>query len=226
MGLLGDIMGGAGKLMGGPLGWTIAGLDVAKGVYDGVEANQTRQRNKGYINDAYRTASARMEQQQRYGAQGNAEALNARGLVSGSLSPIKAAMVNGSGTGATDLAGQSQGELLREYALDKHSLDSAHTQALNDNNATAMNGEIGGIAEGIGGIASGVQAGQEAGAIKNMNKTPIRSALLSGSSFDGVHPVDPLGDASSSWHMGAPGLSMPNGTSVGDGMSNSSFNVG
>lgn len=213
----------------------MAALGVGKSIYGAIEANQVKQRNKGYINDAYRTASARMSQQQATGSEENLESLNARGMVSGGVRPIHAAMVNGT-SNATDLAGQSQANLEREYGLDRHALDAAHTQALNENKADALNAQIGAISSGIGSVASAYGSGQEmaalnaaggsgassaAGTAASANQSPIASAMLSGSAFEGIHPVDPLGDPTSAWHM--PGST---GTTIGDGQANYGFNTG
>lgn len=232
------------------MSWIAAAMTataVGGAVWKGVQANQTSQRNKGYINDAYRTAQARMQTQQAQGTEANQESLNQRGLL-GAVGPIRAAITSGVGAGttpgATDLAGASQSNLAGEYALDRKSLDAQHTQDLNENKAARDNAEIGAGIQGIQGIASGVSAAQgvpspgagsaDVSGIANQPlpgvaspipsaspmMSPIRSALLTGGSAFGVHPTDPLNDAMSSMHT-------PHGFTIdGTGMSNSSFNSG
>lgn len=80
----------------------IAASIIAGGVRAGIgaiSANQTKQRNKGFINANYRVAKQRLDREQGTARQGIAESLNARGLAQGgdvSASPIHAAMVQDS----------------------------------------------------------------------------------------------------------------------------------
>lgn len=182
-------------------------------------------RRKSYIEDAYQIAQQRMGAQQSEGTQSNLEALNARGLAGGGTitSPIAAAMANGQTPGATDLASASRSRLAGEYKLDRKALNSAHTQALDENKADTLNSYINFGKEAIGTAASfaGIPGLGNAGGAASAApaQTPIAAAMLSGSAWEGVNPVDPLGEPSSSWHV-PQGLTLP-----ANGLRNSDFNT-
>lgn len=200
----------------------LGALSIGKGIYGAIQANQQKQRNKGYINDAYRSGVQRMETRQGDVRQSTSESLNARGLLGGGVSPIHKLMAGGSTVDATDLGSQRMATNESEFGLERHDLDAQHERDLNENKAAAVNAQIGSIAGGIQGAISAYSTGQDMKAMNtpaaSVTNTPIHSQLLSGSAFDNVHPVDPLGDPSSSWHIPR--------TINGAGMTNSDFNTG
>lgn len=183
-------------------------------------------RNKDYLNDAYATAKQRMKTAQSQGTESNLESLNARGLLGSGVGPIRAAMLNGTTPGATDLASASRSRLAGEYGLDRHSLDQEHERDLQQNKADTTNAYIGygtqAVGQAVGAMTGGIgmDAANTVGATMpsaSPSMTPIRSAMLSGGSWQGIHPNDPLGESTSAWHT-------PHITIDGGGMSNSSFN--
>lgn len=208
----------------------MAALSAGKAIYGAVNSNQEKQRNKGYINDAYRTASARMTDQQAEGTQGNLEALNARGL-GGPARPIQAAMTNGRSS-ATTIGEQSQANLKREFALDRHSLDAQHERDLNENKASALNAQIGAIAGGLQGMGSAYMGGKDLAAAQAVGAAPgaapsaaaasmAPSQRLSGGPIQGAFGIDPMYP----WGIGAP-KSGGGGTTIGEGQPNYSFTTG
>jgi hypothetical protein len=226
-----------------PLLAIAAGAKAAGAIYGAINSNQTKQRNKGYLSAAYRSGVQRQETLQQDTRQATSESLNARGLLSGGVSPIHAAMAPAGGRkevgtsgvlealapqteGATDLAGGVQVRNEREFGIERNDLDNQYKRDINENNAAGLNGELGSIAGGIEGVAGAVSAAQGLSAANaaatgaSGTRTPIASALLSGSAYGGIHATDPLGDPSSAWHVPR------GGTVVGMGQSNAEFNTG
>ncbi len=215
----------------------MAALKVGSSIYNAVEANQVKQRNKGYINDAYRSAQAQQRIQEGDVRQGEEESLAARGLLSpdvagGASSRIAAAMgAPGTVAASGSLGGRDMAETDAQLGLQRHALDAAHTQALNENNATALNSEIGAAESGIGGIAQGIQAAQEMGSAKpapapTPTPTPAPDVSAIGSAmgatsthWGGVDAVDPLGAAGSNWNTNKRTVS------GGFGVSNADFHL-
>ncbi len=219
----------------------IGALKVGGAIYGAVDANQQKQRTMGYLSEAYGSGVQRMNTRQNVVREDTAESLARRGLLNGGYSPIHRAMAGEIGTSGVqervaigkdqqpvtnDLAGATTLRNEREFDIERHDLDAAYTRDINENRANAINAQIGAIAKGVEGVASAYGTAQDMKAMDamkasgNTGKSPIASALLSGSSYDGVHPVDPLNDPNSAWHMGTPGRTLN-----GAGLTNSDFNT-
>lgn len=246
------------------MAWVSVAIGAGTAVAKAIGANQTKQRNKGYINDAYRRQSQQLDITQAGAREDSAESLNARGLAQGgsvTASPIHAAMIDGlmRATGAPNtIGGQVQSNAGVQMALERTDLDTQHSRALKANKVGYTNALIDAGVSGIGagenvhsamsdyaaarpstGPGSGDAAtGAAADAISSglsplpgpsytpaaapaVDRSAVHSALLSATSFDGVHPNNPLGDETSSWYTGAkaPKLADPS-------QSNASFTVG
>ena len=187
----------------------LAALGVAKGVAGGIQANQTRQRSKGLINEAYATGQTRMAGAQRDERQGLAESLGARGLSQGGMvtaDPVRPNVATGRRTavpndgtgplwlgGATNLGQQDTLTQRGEQALESTQMRQQRDQALAGVNANATATMVGSAAGGVAGAFQGYQAG------KNYEATRAKS-LASTSAF-GVDPVNPLGGPGSAWNQ-------------------------
>jgi hypothetical protein len=197
----------------------IAGSAIIGGVAKGVQGNQDKQRNKGFIDANYRLASDRLNTQQRGVRQDTAESLAARGL-----SPVAGAMMSGS-TPHT-LGAQQTADTEHELGLERQDLNNQHDQALKTNQAQYDNTLLG---AGVGAVTGTMQA---YGAHQDMNamnppttgNSPVGSAMLSGGptfdrNMDAV--IDPVGHPSSPWFSGNQKT-----LNAGAGTSNADFNVG
>jgi hypothetical protein len=80
------------------LGLILGALAVGNAIYKGISGNQTKQRNKGYIEGNYQMAKQSLQKRQSDIRQSTNEQLAARGLAQGGLSPIARAMAANSGT--------------------------------------------------------------------------------------------------------------------------------
>lgn len=156
----------------------LGALAVGRGIYGAIEANQQKQRNKGYINDAYRSAQARQTLHEGDVRQGEMESLASRGIMStadvpSTQSRIAAAMNPQSAkiSGATSLAGRDLLESDQGLALERHDLDAAHTQALNENKADALNAEIASLGQGAQGVVSAAGAAGDLSAMQKLGAT-------------------------------------------------------
>lgn len=207
-----------------------------------IQANQQKQRTKGFVNANYRLAKDRLDRSQGAARQGIAESLNERGLAQGggvSASPIHAAMVEkghertqmtaqGAGAVASTIGEAETRDANEEMALEQTDLTQQRDQALTQNKADYNNALLN---SGVAGVQTGMSvygAGKDLGAMNaakgtataSMDRSKIHSMMLSGSAYDGVHPNDPLGDPTSAWST------QPRGSKLADPMqSNGSFNV-
>lgn len=226
------------------MSWVVAAVSVgaARGIYGAVSANQTKQKNKGYISAAYRSANQKLGVQQQDVTQSNAESLVARGLGGGGGggSAVRAAMVNGipvsQGPAPTDLAGQSRTDLGKAFVSEQSDLDNSASRAQNENKAAGINAEIGSIGQGIDTAESVYGAGKTLGAGKTgagvAPSVAPSSPSMTGiddpaNSWGGIHVVDPLGAPGSSWNSSATRTAYQGGAPViGAGQPNFSFNTG
>lgn len=248
------------------MAWVSVAIGAGTAVARAIGANQTKQRNKGYINDAYRRQSQQLDITQAGAREDSAESLNARGLAQGgsvTASPIHAAMIDGlmRATGAPNtIGGQVQSNAGVQMGLERTDLDTQHSRALTANKVGYTNALID---AGVSGIGAGenvhsamsdyaaahpstgtspvdAATGAKADAISSglsplagpsyipaaaptpgFNRAAVHSLMLSATSFDRIHPNNPLGDETSSWYTGAkaPKLADPS-------QSNASFTVG
>lgn len=207
----------------------LGALGVGKALVGAIQGNQAKQRNKGFIDQNFRAASARMAQQQGVVRASTTDNLNARGL-----GRIGAAMR--SGTAPTTIGEQVAANNEEQFGLERQDLTNQRTEA-QANNKAAYNNSL--INAGVGAVASGVQAYgavQDAAAFRTPTGSPspvasagpatrFASAMASGSPVDpmigfaGVHALDPLGHPQSAWYEGGRTLN-------GGGMANADFNVG
>lgn len=199
-----------------------------------IQGNQKKQRNKGYINAAHRTAKQRLDTDQGEARQGIAESLNARGLAQQgtvNASPIHTAMVGEKMTasGSPVTIGQQQvSNANEEMGLEQQDLTQQKDRALKENKAEYMNALL---QSGVSGIQTGIDvysagkamqagkggAGGAGGAAPLASRSKIHDTMLSSMSYDGVNPIDPLGSSTSAWSTNV--LAQP-------GQANASFNVG
>lgn len=230
------------------MSWVAAAIATTAAVTGAVSANQTKQRNKGYIEDSYKTAKQRLELKQKYGRQDAAEGLAARGLTGGgdvTASPIAAAMVNGTMTaqGATPhtLGAQQTADNAVQMGLETQDLEQQHSRAEVDNKAQYTNALI---SSGINGLQAGasiygahedMNALNASGALKQpITPSPIADAMKPSAVgidnpsnwFGGVHGLNPLGAPGSSWNTQTASDSGHGVSLNGAGMSNSDFHIG
>lgn len=190
---------------------------VGKGLYGAVNANQTKQRNKGYIEDAYRGALQRQSVHDQDVRQGTAESLNARGLTAGAYD-------GGGGT----LGSRAASDVERELGFEHHDLDAAHTRARNENQADYVNNLVGAATGTAEGIMSAYSAGQTMKATKALGGGAAASSVAAPRLVDSVPPGTQFHPASGEV-MGAFGLhpttAMPQTLSA-YGQPNTDFHVG
>lgn len=221
------------------LGLIAAALGVGRAIYGAVDGNQKKQRNKGYIEDSYRTAKQRLGLKQAAGRQDAAEALGARGLTSGgdvNASPIQTAMMNGQmtaqGAAPHTIGAQLASDNAVQMGLESQDLEQQHSQAERENKANYTNTLIGSVLNGAQDAMGVYNAGKELGA--SGTPSPIKAAMIPqpsitgidnpGNWFGGIHGLDPLGAPGSSWNR-APS---ENGHGVqfnASGESNADFHV-
>lgn len=200
----------------------------ARSLIGGIMGNQTKQRNKGYINANYRMAKEQLGVSQGLGRQNIAEDLNRRGI-----SPVAQAMVGGV---PDTLGGQVQSDAEHQFGLERQDLETKHNYALATNNADYMNSLVGSVASGattamqLAGASADMGAAQ-GGAAASSAPSPVASAMMSGGDVSpdvthigmgGVDAIDPLGNPASSWYSGGRGGKM---TMSGAGLTNSDFNT-
>jgi hypothetical protein len=217
---------------------------VGKGIYGAVNANQIKQRNKGYIEDAYRGAVQRQNVHETDVRQNTAESLNARGLLSGGpqftqTSPSLTQSAYAGGT-PTTLGGQQEADTNRELALERHDLDAAHTRATNENKADYLNALVSAGTNTAQGIMSAYGTSQTmaatsalgAGSPAAAGKAPAASGFVDsippGTQF---HPTsgEVMGQFGFDAHTAMPQTQSAyamRGTVPGVGQSNADFHVG
>jgi len=152
--LIGGAIGGVGGLVGGAI------FDSKRNAY---------RKNRSYIQDAYKTAQQQQQLHEGDVRQGEAESLNARGLVTpGAVRPeqskIAAAMGAQSGylTPSSTIGEHQQAETNQQLGLERHELDSAYQQALRENKANYITDLVRtgvGAAQTAASIAGGVPNG-------------------------------------------------------------------
>ena len=205
----------------------LAALQVGKGVYDAVNANQQYKKQKGYLDAAYKSGQQRLGVRQGDVRESETESLDRRGLGTGSNVPFQAAMSSGgvpvqtSGVAPTTLGTQGQSDLAKEFSIQSNDLTQQYNQAVNAAKAGRDNAEIGSIESGIGGAvdayglgkissamgsgAGGLPAGVTQSSSGVDSPAPSFGHQLAAASYMGIHPTDPLGHPGSAWHT--PGLS-------------------
>lgn len=198
-----------------------------------VQANQQKQRNKGFVNANYRVGKERLDRSQRVARQDIAESLNARGLAQGgsvSASPIHAAMTATGDTSQVTSAGPAStiGEAdvrdsNEEMSLEQQDLGQQRDQAIKSGKAQYNNDLVG---SGVAALNTGMEvysAGKDIQASRASaaaSRSKIHATMLSGAAYDGVHPNDPLGEPTSAWST------HPRTPKIADPMqSNGSFNA-
>lgn len=215
---------------------------VGGSVYKAVQGNQQKQTNKGFIEASYANAKQAQNTQQSYAAEGQAESLNQRGLATTGYSPIHAAMSGGMIGAPAQTPGtlgeQRMSDTTGQFQLEDASLDNERKQALQKNKVDYENTLIGSIVDGVEGVAGAVGDKQAMNAapssasasaspaasmtLSGDSSNPVYDSMLTGGSFQGIHPVDPLNNPSSSWNVGAGNAGT---TRVGQGESNATFTV-
>lgn len=145
---------------------------VGKGIYSAINANQVKQRNKGYIEDAYRGAVQRQGVHETDVRQGTAESLNARGLMTpgAQFSQTAPSLTQSAYAGGqpSTLGGQMEADTNRELGLERHDLDAAHSRALNENKADYLNSLVGAASNTAQGVMQAYGAGKTLGAMNDM----------------------------------------------------------
>jgi hypothetical protein len=233
------------------LGWLNPIADAAGlvgGVAKIIQGNQTKQKNKGLISQAYRQNVAQTNLAQANTRESLNEGLNARGLLSpgsGSTNPtsitqaVAASGGKGGGGGiggylpqasvgsvgaANTLAGGENAQMSDQFALEDKANRQAEQQALNANNTAYLDTIGSAISQGVG-TAEHIAGGQNAAAAAaGITANQVPGTLPTGS------PVPSTGSTSMQGQYGAvnPQFSSPSsGTRIGNsGVSNYSFNVG
>lgn len=235
-------------------GWLNPIADVAGlvgGVAKVVQGNQTKQKNKGLISQAYRQNVAQTNLEQANTREGLNESLNARGVLTagaGRVNPtsitqaVAASGGKGGGGGITgylpqasvgsvgplnSLSGGANAQMSDQFALADKANQQAEQQALKANN-TAYLDTIGNAVSGAIGtaanIASGMDAGKAAAAIRA--QTPSSSGFID-SSIPSSFNHDGMMSMSGQYGPVNPQFASPtSGTRVGTNTPNYSFNVG
>lgn len=195
----------------GLLPLVLAALGAGRAIVGGIQANQEKQRRKGFIEANYRLAKEKLNTNQSLVRQSTQESLAARGLIAGAMK------------GGT-LGNQVTTDTEHQLELERQDLENNKTQALSDNRAAYASALSSSIGAGINTAVSAYGASQDMAAARGAS--PVKAAMrVSGGpgemppAFGGVDPVDPLGHPSSSWYSGGKTLN-------GAGLSNADFNTG
>jgi hypothetical protein len=182
-------------------------VGVASGVAGAVGANQTRQRSKGIISNAYKTGQERLGLSQLDTRQQVAEQSGGRGLTGGGDVTSGTAVGPGETVGvggAHTLGGQQTLDLRREQALEQTGMKNQEQAELSGVNETANQSMINAGAAGIGAGVNAMEAGSTLNAMK-ANPASLPSGVSAGAalsgdqstpypgSFRGIDPVNPLG---------------------------------
>lgn len=218
------------------MSWVAVAIAGAATVYGAVDANQKKQKNKGYITDSFQTAQQRLALKQRAGRDDAASALAERGLTGGgdvTASPIAAAMTSGTmqaqgGTPHT-LGAQITSDNAAQMGLETQDLEQQKTKAEHDN-YDQYRGAV--INSAVQGISTGMNVSSAIGQMRapSGGSAPIASAMAPqvgidnpGNWFGGVHGLDPLNAPGSSWR--APSETSHGVALNGAGMGNADFHV-
>lgn len=188
----------------------LGGIAVGNAIYKGISANQRKQRNKGYIQEAFRSARQKQETHEGDVRQGEAESLNARGLgttgaVSRNPSRIAAAMAKGGIPAlanlppSTTLGGRVQTETNRELGLERRDLEQARDQALRENKAEYIDSLVGATTGGLLGLGQAYGASQDLAGMSRiqaaMQPAPagINNPSNTWGGIDLLNPLHPAG---------------------------------
>lgn len=180
---------------------------AGRAIVGGVMANQTKQRNKGYISAQFRAQSERMNVHHGDIRQSTNEDLNRRGLVGSNadVAPSHEAIMGytpeqdrenmrrmrkggqtllgpsvlqaASGAPST-LGGNVQKQLGHEFGLDRKELSDARDRALNENKADYLNAIVGAIGSGAQTATSVYGMGKDIGAMQSTGSSTIGSAMM------------------------------------------------
>lgn len=185
--------------------WALAGLAVAGGITSAIEANQTRQRNKGIISLAYALGSKRLNLGQMDTRQSQAESLGARGLSGGGGGGVRDAGPIGPATGAPlgvggahDLGGQAVVDERREQQLEQTGLQQESQNELSANNAAASAAELTGGIQAGGAVAAAVAGRPPATTIPaapTLSGDPTAGIGVTPSTPPGVSSLSPYANA-------------------------------
>lgn len=183
----------------------LGALAAGRAIYGAVNANQKKQRNKGYIDEAYRSAQQRQRVKEGDVRQGTAESLASRGLLtSGAVrrttaTPAAPVMVPGSRilnamrgaqfenakqglaqsgaiVASRTLGQRAQNENSREFALERSDLTAARNAAQRENKAEGFQGQFNSIINGATGIASAIGLSQQLGAGAQLSQSATDAA--------------------------------------------------
>jgi hypothetical protein len=212
----------------GILPLVLAAIGGGRALLGGIQANQAKQRNKGYIDANYRLASDRLNTNQANTREATSELLNARGL-----SPVASAMMSG-GAGAapaSTLGGQTQALQEHQLGLERQDLDNQHNYALRENQANytgaLVNSAVSGATTAMSAYGASQMSSGSAPAAATPGNSPIKSAMMSGGQTEaaqiglgGADVIDPLGHPDSAWHPSN------RGTVSAVGQTNDQFNTG
>jgi len=164
---------------------------VVGGVRAGVgaiQANQRKQRQKGYISQSADISTKRLAREQRLARESEAESLGARGLLQGGSGAINAAMVGDAAGkkinvfgrsvelppsgpvsttgGGTDLASSITTDTGQQMALERRDLSNKIRQAYRENKDQYTQALLGSVASGVETGASVYGAGKNLSALK------------------------------------------------------------
>ncbi len=183
--------------------WVLAAVTAAGAITSGVEANQTRQKAKGIIGNAYTLGRQRLNLKQGDTRESQAESLGARGLAQGgnvrdlgNVGPGAAPSVGG----AHDLGGQAGLDEQREQVLEQTGLSQQKDQSLAGVNAIADQSEVNAGITAAGAVAGGIvnKPGPNLSGAPNASATPA-SLGLGGSDVPAVQPASTLSPYNSAW---------------------------
>jgi hypothetical protein len=201
------------------MSWVVTAIAGTTAVVGAVDANQKKQRNKGYISDAYQNSRQRLDLKHEYGRQDAAESLGARGLTSGgdvNASPIATAMVGGKMTAQGEaphtLGAQVTSDNAVQMGLESTDLENQRGRSEQENNAQYTSSLIGSALNGVQMGVGAYGARQDLAAMKGMD-TPAPSSAPP-ATIKGAYNIDPINPAP---------IVPPNAT-MGVGQPNYSFN--
>jgi hypothetical protein len=226
------------------LGLILGALAVGNAIYKGISGNQTKQRNKGYIEGNYQMAKQSLQKRQSDIRQSTNEQLAARGLAQGGLSPIARAMAANSGTypdrpgvisqndrvppgglGGTPhtLGEQQQSDNDEQFRLEQVDVEQQREKAERENKADYIDTLVNAGTSGILGAMQGVNAGKELASINAppAAASPIKATMTGiddpANHWGGILSHDPLNGLGSSWNR--------NSTVSGAGLTNDQFHA-
>lgn len=198
--------------------WVLAAVTVAGAATSAIEANQTGQRNKGIISQAYNLGQQRLNLNQQDTRESQAESLGARGLAGsgtvndpGNIGPAANPNAPMGVGGAHDLGGQAVVDERREQQLEQTGLKQESQNELSANNAATEGTEIGAGIKAAGAVVGGI-GGQRGPQGPSASASPaslglggeavpsVPTASPYSNAWGGIDPVNPT--SRGSWSSG------------------------